>query len=60
MGERQYLIMFDLDVRKRHYHKTESGKVIAFMAQLEIKISDVWKEVIQQFTVNHPGDLYYI
>ncbi|MBI5188240.1 MAG: hypothetical protein HZA07_04110 [Nitrospirae bacterium] len=47
MPEKQYLIMFDLDVRKRHYHKTTSGKVTVFMVQLEIKVGDIWKEVIR-------------
>ncbi|MBI4823324.1 MAG: hypothetical protein HY805_03725 [Nitrospirae bacterium] len=47
MIEKQYLIMFDLDARKRHYHKTESGKITAFMVQMEIKINDMWKEVIR-------------
>ncbi|MBI3814268.1 MAG: hypothetical protein HY279_07380 [Nitrospinae bacterium] len=41
-----YLILFDLDVRKRHYHKTTSGKVTVFMVQLEIKVGDIWKEVV--------------
>lgn len=47
MSEKQYLIMFDLDTRKRHYHKTEVGRVIAFMVQLEIKVGNIWKEVIR-------------
>lgn len=47
MPEKEYLILFDLDVRKRHYHKTEAGKIAAFMVQLEVKINDMWREVIR-------------
>ncbi len=39
--------MFDLDARKRHYHKTERGKITAFMVQLEIRINDMWREVLR-------------
>ena len=47
MGEKQYLILLDADVRKRHYHLTKAGKIIEFVVQLEVKIGDVWKEVIR-------------
>lgn len=47
MPEKEYLIMFDLDVRKRHCHKIEAGKITAFMVQLEIKINDMWREAIR-------------
>ncbi len=35
------------DARKRHYHKTEKGKVIEFVVQLEVKIEGKWKPVIR-------------
>ena len=47
MGEKQYLILLDADARKRHYHFTKAGKIIGFVVQLEVKIGDVWKEVIR-------------
>ena len=47
MPEKEYLIMFDLDVRKRHYHKAEAGKITVFMVQLEIRMNDMWREVIR-------------
>ena len=39
--------MLDTDVRKRHYHFTESGKIIKFVVQLEANIGGVWKEVLR-------------
>jgi len=47
MGEKQYLILFDADTRKRHYHFTKAGKIIKFVVQLEVKIDDIWKVVIR-------------
>lgn len=43
MPEKQYLIMLDIDARKRHYHITESGKIKKFVVQLEVKIGGTWK-----------------
>jgi len=47
MPEKQYLIMLDIDTRKRHYHLLETGKIEKFMVQLEIKIGNEWKEVVR-------------
>ena len=47
MGEKHYLIMLDTDARKRHYHRTEAGKITNFSVQLEIKIGDTWREVVR-------------
>jgi hypothetical protein len=47
MTEKQYLLFFDEDVRKRHYHKVESGKIIKFVVQLEVRFAGEWKEVIR-------------
>lgn len=33
--------------RKRHHHKTEWGKVVDFMVQLEIAVKGEWKQVIR-------------
>jgi hypothetical protein len=46
--EKEYLLIFDLDVRKRHFHITELGKIIKFVVQLDkIKSGGFWKEVIR-------------
>jgi len=47
MTEKQYLIMLDIDTRKRHYHLLESGKIKKFVVQLEVKIDEAWREVIR-------------
>ena len=47
MAEKQYLIMLDLDARKRHYHLLETGNIEKFMVQLEVKIGNEWKEVVR-------------
>jgi len=39
--------LLDVDVRKKHYHFTEAGKVVKFMVQLEVKIEESWKPVIR-------------
>lgn len=47
MAEREYIISYREDVRKRHYHVTEKGKILEFMVQLEVKVQDKWKEVVR-------------
>ena len=47
MAEKQYLIVLNIDARKRHHHVTIAGKIKKFMVQLEIKINGVWKPVIR-------------
>jgi hypothetical protein len=47
MPEKQYLIMLDMDARKRHYHISEAGKITNFVVQLEVKTGGLWKEVIR-------------
>ncbi len=47
MADKQYLIMLDINVRKRHYHLSEAGEIEQFMVQLEVKIGDEWREVVR-------------
>ena len=47
MTEKEYLILLDTDVRKRHYHFTEAGKVVKFVVQLEVKSEGLWKQVLR-------------
>ena len=47
MKEKRYLILLDIDARKRHHHFSEHGKIVQFMVQLEIKCGAVWKEVLR-------------
>ena len=50
MHEKQYLILLDIDARKRHYHITDNGKIIKFVVQLEVKTKDFWKVVLRYDT----------
>ena len=47
MPEKKYLILLDINARKRHYHLTEAGRITKFVVQLEVKAGNVWKEVIR-------------
>ena len=47
MPEKEYLILLDVDVRKRHYHFTQATKVVKFVVQLEIKSEGLWKPVLR-------------
>lgn len=47
MGEKTYTRALGSDARKRHFHKTERGKVINFAVQLEVKVDDTWQPVIR-------------
>lgn len=42
-----FVVIFDDDVRKRHYHETEKGNVKYFSVQLEIMVQNEWKVVIR-------------
>ena len=43
----EYVIPLGENARKRHIHKTEKGKVIDFIIQLEIFVDEQWKVVIR-------------
>ena len=47
MAEKEYIIPYSNDVRKRHYHKTSRGKVEKFVVQLEVEYEGRWKEVVR-------------
>jgi len=48
LAEKEYLIRLGEGARKRHYHKTDQGQVVAFMVQLEVEMEErVWKPVIR-------------
>ena len=52
MAEKEYIIPFREDARKRHYHKTERGRVVKFMVQLEIRHESKWREVVRYDCTN--------
>ncbi len=47
MSVTEYVIPLGENTRKRHYHETEKGKVVAFAVQLEVFVNDQWREVIR-------------
>jgi len=47
MADKQYLILLDVDARKRHRHRTEGGRITEFIVQLEIRTETGWKEVVR-------------
>ena len=48
MAEKEYLIRLGERARKRHYHKTDKGNLLAFIMQLEVEVEDgIWKPVIR-------------
>jgi hypothetical protein len=47
VGEKAYTRALGEDTRKRHFHRTERGKVINFAVQLEVKVDGVWQPVIR-------------
>ncbi len=47
MPRKEYVLLYSEDTRKRHYHRTERGKVIEFMVQLEVKVEGSWRPVIR-------------
>jgi len=43
----EYVIPLGENARKRHYHETIKGKVIAFTVQLEAFVNGEWREIIR-------------
>ena len=47
MSEKTYTRALGENARKRYFHKTDKGKVIDFVVQLEVKICGAWMPVIR-------------
>jgi len=47
VAEKEYIIPYSGDARKRHYHKTIKGKIAKFVVQLEIEYKGDWREVVR-------------
>ena len=47
MSEKSYTRALGENARKRHSHKTDKGKVIDFVVQLEVKVGGTWMPVIR-------------
>jgi len=47
LAERLYIIPYSRDARKRHYHKTNRGRVMNFVVQLEVEVGGEWKPAVR-------------
>jgi hypothetical protein len=47
LAERLYIVPYSRYARKRHYHKTERGRVVHFVVQLEAEVEGEWKPVVR-------------
>jgi hypothetical protein len=47
VAEKEYIIPYREDVRKRHYHSTKKGEVSKFVVQLEVRVQGQWREVVR-------------
>ena len=47
MPETSYTLPVWTDTRIRHYHRTQSGKVVEFVVQLEVEDRGIWKPIIR-------------
>lgn len=47
MTERTYTRALGGNARKRHSHRTERGKVVEFVVQLEVRVGGEWKVVLR-------------
>lgn len=47
MPEKRYVLPYSADAQKRHHHRTEQGRVVAFMVQLEVRVAGEWRPVVR-------------
>ncbi len=47
MPEKTYTRTLGEGARKRHSHRTEKGRVLDFVIQLEVKVGETWKPVLR-------------
>lgn len=52
MPETQYTLQLLEDARIRHYHRTERGRVVEFVVQLEVQVEGVWRQAIRYDTAH--------
>lgn len=52
MPERSYLLPIWTDTRIRHYHRTEKGRVVRFLIQLEVEVEGRWRGIVRYDTAH--------
>jgi len=50
LPETQYVLPILADTRIRHYHRTDRGRVVGFVVQLEVEVAGVWRHAIRYDT----------
>lgn len=62
MSLTEYVIPLGEEARKRHSHESKKGEVIAFAVQLEVFVSEEWREVVRYDSAHGFAhiDLYYL
>jgi len=61
LGITEYVIPLGENVRKRHRHETDKGKIVGFAVQLEVFTENQWKVVIRYDSAHGSShmDKYY-
>jgi hypothetical protein len=52
MKRKEYLLLLDIDARKRHVHEVDRGRITRFVVQLEIKHPAGWRAVVRYDTAH--------
>ena len=52
MTEKAYLVPVWTDTRLRYLHRTEQGRVVEFMLQLEIDVQGTWRPAVRYDTAH--------
>jgi hypothetical protein len=52
LPERRYTLPVGIDTRIRHFHRTEKGRVVKFLIQLEVQIEGSWAGVVRYDTAH--------
>jgi len=47
VSEKSYTRALGENARKRHSHKTDKGKVVDFVVQLEVRVDGTWMPVVR-------------
>lgn len=47
MKDVEFVVSLDINIRKRHAHKSEKGRILSFVVQLELFLNNNWEPVIR-------------
>ncbi len=52
MKRTECLLLLDIDVRKRHVHEIDKGRITRFVVQLEVRHLGAWQAVVRYDTAH--------